>query len=61
VTSCVEGKTIVVELRNAAGQTERLAELANELLRLKVSAIVAVNTPAVQAAQRLGPAATSPA
>ena len=47
----VEGKTISVELRNAEGQSERLPSLAQELLQLGVEAIVAVNTPAVQAAK----------
>ncbi len=48
----VEGKDIVIELRNAAGQNERLSALAEELLQLKVDVIVAVNTPAVQAAKK---------
>src|SRR5581483_1991067 len=47
----VEGKNLVLEVRNAAGRNERLAALADELLRLKVEVIVAVNTPAVQAAK----------
>jgi putative ABC transport system substrate-binding protein len=48
----VEGKNISIELRNAAGRNERLATLVDELLKLKVDAIVAVNTPAVQAAKK---------
>jgi putative ABC transport system substrate-binding protein len=48
----VEGGGISVELRNAAGQNDRLPVLAEELLRLKVKVIVAVNTPAVQAAKK---------
>lgn len=48
----VEGGSIAVELRDAAGQNERLSALAEELLRLKVEVIVAVNTPAVQAAKK---------
>ena len=48
----VEGKSIHVELRNAAGRNELLAGLSDELLRLKVEVIVAVNTPAVQAAKK---------
>jgi ABC-type uncharacterized transport system substrate-binding protein len=48
----VEGSDISIELRNAAGQNERLPALAEELLQLKVDVIVAVNTPAAQAAQK---------
>jgi len=48
----VEGKDISIELRNAAGRNDRLPALAEELLRLKVDVIVAVNTPAVQAAKK---------
>ncbi|HEY7244262.1 MAG TPA: ABC transporter substrate-binding protein [Xanthobacteraceae bacterium] len=48
----VEGTNISIALRNAAGQNERLPELAEELLRLKVEVVVAVNTPAVQAAKK---------
>ena len=47
----VEGRSISIELRNAEGRNERLPALAEELLRLKVEVIVAVNTPAVQAAK----------
>jgi putative ABC transport system substrate-binding protein len=48
----VEGHDLIIELRNAAGQNGRLPALADELLRLKVEVIVAVNTPAAQAAKR---------
>jgi putative ABC transport system substrate-binding protein len=48
----VEGKNISIELRNAAGRNERLPALAEELLRLKVDVIVAVNTPAAQVAKK---------
>ena len=48
----IEGTGISIELRNAAGRNDRLAELTDELLRLKVEVIVAVNTPAVQAAKK---------
>ena len=48
----VEGSGISIELRNASGQSERLPALVEELLRLKVEVIVAVNTPAVQAAKK---------
>jgi ABC-type uncharacterized transport system substrate-binding protein len=47
-----EGRDIVLELRNAAGHNDRLPALAEELLRLNVKVIVAVNTPAAQAAKR---------
>jgi putative ABC transport system substrate-binding protein len=48
----VEGRNIEIELRNAEGQNSRLPALAAELTRLKVDVIVAVNTPAVQAAKK---------
>ena len=48
----VEGQNIKIELRDAAGRNERLPALAEELLRLKANVIVAVNTPAVQAAKK---------
>jgi len=48
----VEGSDITIELRNAEGHNERLPALADELLKLKVDVIVAVNTPAVQAAKK---------
>jgi putative ABC transport system substrate-binding protein len=48
----VEGASIVIELRNAAGRNELLPVFAQELLRLKVDVIVAINTPAAQAAKK---------
>jgi len=48
----VEGTGIIIELRNAAGRNELLPAFTEELLRLKVEAIVAVNTPAAQAAKK---------
>ena len=48
----VEGKDVSIELRNAAGHNERLPALVDELLRLKVEVIVAVNTPAARAAKK---------
>lgn len=48
----VEGRDVSIELRNAAGHNERLPGMAEELLRLKVEVIVAVNTPAAQAAKK---------
>jgi len=48
----VEGSSISIELRNAGGHNERLPSLAGELLRLGVDVIVAINTPAAQAAMK---------
>jgi putative ABC transport system substrate-binding protein len=48
----VEGSDVSIDLRNADGHNERLPALADELLKLKVDVIVAVNTPAVQAAKK---------
>jgi putative ABC transport system substrate-binding protein len=47
----VEGKTITIESRNAGGRNERLAAMADELVRLRVDVIVAINTPAAHAAK----------
>lgn len=49
----VEGANLSIELRDAEGQNERLASLAQELLSLKVDVIVAINTPAAKAAQKI--------
>src|SRR5690349_23547681 len=46
------GKNISLQIRNAEGRTERLAEMAAELVRLKVDVILAVNTPAAKAAAK---------
>ena len=48
----VEGKTITLEWRDAQGSGEQLAALAEDLVRLKVDLILAVNTPAALAAKR---------
>jgi putative tryptophan/tyrosine transport system substrate-binding protein len=48
----VEGQTIAFEVRSAEGYSQRLAALANELVRLKVDVIVAINTTSVQAAKK---------
>ena len=48
----VEGRTCVVEYRDAEGRPERLPALAGELLALKVDVIVAVSTPATVAAKQ---------
>ncbi len=47
-----EGKNISIEVRDAAGRNDRLAELVADLLRLKVDVILAVNTPAAKAAAK---------
>src|SRR6266581_4475163 len=41
----IEGKNIVLEYRFAQGQTDRLAGMAAELVRLNVSVIVTEGTP----------------
>ena len=48
----IEGKNIIIEYRYAEGRSERLPELAEELVRLRVDIIVAPGTPAVQAAKK---------
>jgi putative ABC transport system substrate-binding protein len=48
----LEGKDFVVEWRSAAGQYERLADLAAELARLKVDVIVTGSAAAVRPAQQ---------
>jgi putative tryptophan/tyrosine transport system substrate-binding protein len=51
----VEGKTITIELRHSGGLNDRLAAMAEELVRLRVDAILAINTPAAQAAKKATP------
>lgn len=51
----VEGQNITFEVRSAEGYGQRLAALANELVRLKVDVILAINTPSVQAAKKASP------
>ena len=48
----IEGQNIAVEYRYASGQVGQLAELAAELVRLKVEVIVAPSTPTALAAKR---------
>ena len=48
----VEGRNFALEYRWAGGSTERLSELANELVRLKVAVIVTHNTPGPLAAKQ---------
>src|SRR6185369_1557800 len=47
----VEGRNITIDVRNAAGRSDRLPALGEELLRLKVDVILAVNTPSARAAK----------
>ena len=48
----VDGRTVAIEYRWAEGRSERFAELAAELVRLKVDVIVTHNTPPVLAAKQ---------
>ncbi len=48
----IEGRTMTVERRSAEHKTNRLPALASELVRLKVDVIVAITTPAVDAARK---------
>lgn len=47
----VEGQNLVVERRYAEGHAERFKEIAQELVRLNVDAIIVVTTPAAMAAR----------
>ena len=47
----IEGKNIIIEYRLAEGKSDRLPELAVELVRLKVDVIVASGRNAVQASK----------
>ena len=48
----VEGRNLAIEYRWADGRTERLSELASELVSLKVDVIVTHNTPGPLAAKQ---------
>ena len=48
----VVGKNLVIEWRSAEGKSERMPELAAELVRLKVEVLVTAGTPASLAAQK---------
>jgi putative ABC transport system substrate-binding protein len=48
----VEGQNFVIEYRSADGRSERLANLASELVRLKVDVIVTRGTPAALSAKQ---------
>jgi putative tryptophan/tyrosine transport system substrate-binding protein len=47
----VESRNLAIEYRWAEGRTERLRELASELVRLRVDVILTHNTPGPIAAQ----------
>jgi putative ABC transport system substrate-binding protein len=47
----VEGQNLIIEYRSADGRGERFAEMANELVALKVDLIVTRGTPAALAAK----------
>lgn len=47
----VQGNDIVIDVQDAAGRSDRLPALVDELLRRKVEVIAAVNTPAARAAK----------
>jgi putative ABC transport system substrate-binding protein len=47
----IEGRTVAIEYRWAEGRAERYAEIAAELVRLKVDVIVTSGTPAVMASK----------
>lgn len=47
----VEGQNLLIEYRSADGRPERFAELANDVVRMKVDVIVTRGTPATQAAK----------
>jgi len=47
----VDGKNVRFEVRSAQGQDARLPELAAELVRSQVEVLIAVQTPAAQAAK----------
>lgn len=48
----VEGQNITIESRYGEGKSERLSELAAELVRLKVDVLVALGNPATRAAKQ---------
>jgi putative ABC transport system substrate-binding protein len=47
----VEGQNMVLEQRYASGQFQKLADLATELVRLKVHVLIVESTPAAHAAR----------
>ena len=49
---CVEGGNIIIEVRWAEGRSERLPELAAELVRLRVAVLCTAGSQASAAAKR---------
>src|SRR5262249_34279870 len=47
-----DGRNVAIEYRWAEGRTQRFAEIADELVRLKVDVIVTHNTPPILAAKQ---------
>src|SRR6185503_12646293 len=47
-----EGRTVMIEYRWAEGRSERIAEIASELVRLEVDVIVTAGTESVVALKR---------
>jgi ABC-type uncharacterized transport system substrate-binding protein len=47
-----EGRTVAIEYRSAEGRTERLSEIADEFVQLKVDVIVTTGVLAVAAAKQ---------
>src|SRR5258708_28613579 len=47
----VEGKTVKFEARCAHGKPEILAQLAKELVQLRVDILIAIGRPAIEAAR----------
>jgi ABC-type uncharacterized transport system substrate-binding protein len=56
----IEGRTIAIEYRWAEGSEERFAQIATELVRLKVDIIVTWGSAAVVAAKRARSSRLSP-
>jgi putative ABC transport system substrate-binding protein len=52
ISAMSRGQNVGLEVRNAAGQSERFPELAADLLSEKVEIIMAINTPAAKAAAK---------
>jgi putative tryptophan/tyrosine transport system substrate-binding protein len=48
----IEGQNIVIEARSAGGRVERFPALADELVRLEVDVIIALNSLSTRAAQQ---------
>src|SRR4029453_5788403 len=49
----IDGQNIIIEWRFADGKNDRLPELAEDLVRLKVNVIFVINTQAAQAAKKV--------